>query len=463
MSVCRVSSKNVTLFGQTHFMKQDVICLTRKQLNRLDVINKTIAGFLTVPEAAISLGISERQVQRLKKKVSVAGAAAVVHKNSLRSPSNAISVETKERILSLKRSQTFASANFVHFRELLSEHYDIEISYSALYRILTDAGIKSPKTKRRFKPHRRRKRRPQAGLLLQVDATPFAWFKGDSKRYSLHGAIDDATGQITGLYLCRNECMYGYFQMLRRTIENFGCPISLYADRHTIFQSPNKGKAVIDPSIPISDTQFGRALKELSIELIAARSPQAKGRIERLWATLQSRLPVEFALRGIQTIDEANEFLKTYLYAFNSQFAVEPASAENMFFPPEQTINLDYVLCVKEQRIVDSGGIFSYGGKSFKVNETVYSGMIPPKAKVQVLVSADFGIKLEYRKIIFDVSPYVPPKRQPKPKPEKKPTRPVPDTHYYKYGQTLKPKLLFTETNREIIAMLEDIFLKKQA
>lgn len=449
--------------GQTKLMKQEVICLTRKQLNRLDVINQTIAGFLTVPEAATSLGISPRQVQRLKKKVREAGAAAVVHQNSLRSPSNAIPAETAEQIIALKRSEIFASANFAHFRELLSEFHGIEISYSALYRILSDAGIKSPKTRRRFKPHRRRKRRPQAGLLLQVDATPYAWFKGDSKRYSLHGAIDDATGQITGLYLCRNECMYGYFQMLRRTIENFGCPISLYADRHTIFQSPNKEKAVIDPSIPIHDTQFGRALKELSIELIAARSPQAKGRIERLWATLQSRLPVEFALRDIHTIDAANEFLKTYLYTFNSQFAVEPASAESMFFQPDEGVCLDYILCVKEQRTVDSGGVFSYGGKSFKADETVYSGMIPPKAKVQVLVSADFGIKLEYRKIVFDVIPYAPPKRRSKPKPDKMPAKPVPDTHYYKYGQKLAPKLLFTETDHEIIAMLEDMFLKKQA
>lgn len=450
-------------FAQTKYMKQDVISLTRKQLNRLDTINKCIAGFLTVPEAAVAMGISERQVQRLKKKVRAEGASALVHQNSLRSPSNAISMEITGQILSLKCSQIYSSANFTHFRELLSEFHGIDISYSALYRILTDSGIKSPKTKRRFKPHRRRKRRPQAGLLLQVDATPFAWFQNDSKRYALHGAIDDATSQITGLYLCRNECMYGYFQMLRRTIENFGCPISLYADRHTIFQSPNKEKAVIDPSIPVLDTQFGRTLKELSVELIAARSPQAKGRIERLWETLQSRLPVELAIHGIQTIDAANEYLKTYIYAFNSQFAVEPTSSESMFFQPEEGTNVDYILCIKEQRVIDSGGVISYGGKSFKVDETVYSGMIPPKAKVQVLVSAEFGIKLQYRKIIFDVNPYLPPKRQIKAKAEKKPAKPVPDHHYFKYGQKLAPKLLYTETDREIITMLEDIFLKNQA
>ncbi|MFT3983131.1 MAG: ISNCY family transposase [Lachnospiraceae bacterium] len=438
-----------------------MISLTQKQLNKLDTINKAIAGFITVQEAATALGLSARQVQRLKKKVKEEGAAALVHKNSLRPAPHAIPGNTIEKIVRLKQSETFASANFSHFREILSEFYDIEISYSSLYTILRNADMKSPKTRRRFKPHRRRKRRKQAGLLLQVDATPFAWFKGNTKRYSIHGGIDDATGQITGLYMCRNECLLGYFRMMRRTIESFGCPVSLYADRHTIFQSPNKDKAVIDPSIAVNDTQFGRALKELSIELIPARSPQAKGRVERLWETLQSRLPVEFAMRDIRTIDAANEFLADYIYIFNSQFAVEPEFCENMFFKPECITNLDYVLCIKEQRIVDSGGVFSYGGRSFKVNETIQSGIIPSKARVKVLIGSEFGVKLEYRNIVFDVNPYVPPKRRPNPKKVLHKPKPVPDSHYYKYGQALTPKLTFTETDSEIVSMLEDIFLQK--
>lgn len=446
---------------QNQFMKQDVITLTQKQLNKLDAINKAIAGFITVAEAAEALGLSERQVQRLKKKVREEGAAALVHKNSLKPSPHAIPDDTIQKIVGLKKSEAFDSANFSHFREILSEFHSIDISYSSLYLILKSADIKSPKTRRRFKPHRRRKRRKQAGLLLQVDATPFAWFKGDGRKYAIHGGIDDATGQVTGLYMCKNECLLGYFRMMRRTIENFGCPVSLYADRHTIFQSPNKEKAVIDPSIAVNDTQFGRALKELSIELIPARSPQAKGRVERLWETLQSRLPVEFAMRDIRTIDAANEFLADYVYIFNSQFAVEPESCENMFFKPESITNLDYVLCIKEQRTVDSGGVFSYGGRSFKVNETIHSGMIPPKSKVKVLISPEFGVKLEYRSIVFDVNPYVPPKRRPNPKKEPQKPKPVPDSHYYKYGQALAPKLAFTETDSEIVSMLEDIFLQK--
>jgi transposase len=444
-------------------MKQDVITMSQKQLNTYDIISKANAGFITVKEAAEALGLSERQVQRLKKKVREEGAAATVHKNSLKAPSNRIADEIVDKLISLKKTEPYASANFNHFRELLSEYHGIAVSYSTLYNLLKSAGISSPKTRRRFKPHRRRKRRAQQGMLLQADASPFAWFKGDKKQYSLHGAIDDATGQITGLYICKNECLHGYFEMLRRTILNFGIPISMYADRHTIFQSPNKAKAVFDSSVMANDTQFGRALRELSVGLIAARSPQAKGRVERLWQTLQDRLPIEFALRDITTIDAANEFLKIYIYAFNSEFAVEPQETDNMFVRSSTSLNLDYILCVKEQRTIDSGGVFSYCGKSFKVEESVYSGMIPPNAKVKVLAGAEFGLKIEYRKLVFDTLPYIPPKKTSIKQRTANVPGTVPDEHYYKYGQALAPKLAFIETDDEIFDMLADIFLKKYA
>jgi transposase len=436
--------------------------MTEKESRTHDTIVKAVAGILTVGEAAEALGLSERQIKRLKKKYKEEGAAAFVHKNSLRTPAHKLPEETADKIVGIKRSEPYKDCNIKHFRELLAELHGIEISYGALHGLLKARGIDSPQTRRRFKPHRRRKRRPQAGLLLQVDATPFAWFFGDKRRYALHGAIDDATGQITGLYMSKNECLQGYFEMMRRTIKNYGIPVSLYADRHTIFQSPNKAKAEIDPKINVNDTQLGRSLKELGTQLIAARSPQAKGRIERLWGTLQNRLPTEFAIRGITTIDAANEFLETYIYSFNSEFATEPEDKDNMFSKPKEGTDIDCILCVKEQRTIDSGGVFSYGGKSFKVLETVSSGIVPKGAKINVLVSSLFGIRIEYRRIVFDVLPYVPPKRaKEKPKTEKALPRPVPDDHYFKYGQKLMPKLSFAESDEEIVEMIEDIFLKK--
>ena len=402
-------------------MKEEKIKMSQKQLKRYEVISKTIDGFITVSEASDVLGLSERQIKRLKKKVKDFGVAALIHKNSENPPHNALPSELKQKILDLKKSDNFKNANFMHFRELLDDYYDINISYSALYTLLTKEGFKSPMVRRRFKPHRRRKRRPQAGMLLQVDATPFAWFSGfgDKKSYSLHGAIDDATNQITALYLCKNECLQGYFEMLRNTVKNFGIPLSIYADRHTIFRSPKADKLTreeILDGVSINDTQFGRCLNELNIQLIPARSPQAKGRIERLWKTLQSRLPIEFMFNNIHDIDSANSFLEKYIYKFNSVFVVDPTKAQNAFRKPATNINLDNIICIKETRTVDSGGIFSYQNKKFRIDDASCRIKIPPNTPISVLVSPKFGIKAQYRDIIYDAARFVQPKKTKPPK-----------------------------------------------
>jgi transposase len=405
-------------------MEKDNITMSMKQLNRFDVLSKANAGFITVREASEALGLSERQVKRLKKKVREEGAAGVIHKNTGRAPAGKTSEETKAEILRIHGLSEYEGANFRHFAEILSERHGIEMPYSSLYALLKGNGAKSPKTKRRHKTHRRRARRPQAGLLLQVDATPFAWFKGDRRRYALHGGIDDATGQVTGLYMCRNECLHGHFEMLRRTIEAFGIPKSVYADRHTIFQSPNAKKHEIDASVQANDTQFGRCLKELSATLVPARSPQAKGRVERLWETLQGRLPVEFAMNGITSMDEANAFLETYIFDFNARFAVEPENAQAAFGKMDGAESVDHILCVKEKRTVDAGGVFSYGGKSFKILDG--HAPVPAKSRVDVLVGSRIGIMAAFGGRLFETLPFVPPKRARKPAAARFGKRPLP-------------------------------------
>ena len=384
--------------------------MSKTQLNRFDILSKANAGFITNKEASESLGLSERQVKRLKKKVRDCGATGVIHGNTGKPPASIISDGMKNEILRIRKMPIYANCNFKHFQEILLEHHGIMISYPSLYRILTAEGIKSPKTRRRKKKHRRRNRKPQAGLMIQVDATPYQWFQGDRKYYSIHAAIDDATGQLTGAFMCKNECLHGYFEMLRRTIENFGIPMSIYADRHTIFQSPTSKKHEIDATVKVNDTQLGRSLKELSVTLIAAKSPQAKGRVERLWDTLQSRLPVEFALHGITTIEEANTFLEKYIYDFNVNFAVEPESAGNAFGKLDTDEEIDHILCIKEKRIVDAGGVFSYDGKSFKVLDD--GTHIPAKAKIEVLIGSRIGVMAAYKGHVFGALPFVPPKRK---------------------------------------------------
>lgn len=441
--------------------------MSQKQLNRFTVISKVIDGLLTIAEAAVSLGISERQVIRLKKGVLTQGAEALIHKNTNRKPAHALTRSTVDKIIALKQSELYQSANFTHFQELLERQEGIKISYSSLHTNLSNAGIKSPKKRRRFKPHRRRKRKSQEGLLIQMDATPFEWF-GPNDKFALHGAIDDATGKIVGLYMTKNECLHGYWEVIRQCLLVHGIPVSLYTDRHAIFLSTLAGKLSIEDQLSgkvVNDTQFGRAMRELGITLIPARSPQAKGRVERLWETLQSRLPVEFKIAGISTVDQANEFLSNYISLFNDTFSIEPEDSETVFRPLSPNLNVDTVLCVKLTRSVDAGGVFSFYNRHFKVITAPDLPLLKAKDKVTVLLSPRLGITVQFKKALFNVLPYIKQKKSDNTKSlssSKTPYSP-PDSHYYKYGHTLVKKVTFEDNDKDILLMLESIFLKKYA
>jgi transposase len=423
------------------------------------VISDSLEGKLTVAEAAEALGISERQVTRLRNGVKKEGAAFLIHKNKNRPPKHAVAEETKQEIVKLYRSENYCGANFLHFSELLSEHEEITLSYTTVRKALKEAKIESPKKRRRYKPHHRRKPKAQEGLLIQLDASPHEWFGGKAK-HTLHGRIDDATGKITGLYMTKNECMQGYFETVRQIVEQNGVPVSAYADRHTIFRSPNADKLTIEEQLDgkmIADTQFGRAMKELGITLIAARSPQAKGRIERLWETLQSRLVIEFRIHNIKTVHEANAFLLEYMPKFNQQFGREPEQTESAYVPT--SLDLDLILCVKENRVVDNGGVFSFHGKSWKV----MSDDLPGKVRIEVIASATKGILALYKGKILDVLPYVKPKKSSKPKTVERTKYIPPDDHAYKRGKPKTPLYSSDLAHSEVYQILNEIFLSKYA
>jgi len=442
--------------------------MSQKQLNRLSIITKVIDENMTIALAAEALGISIRQVLRIKKGVIQDGPAALIHKNKNRKPVHALATALADQIIAFKQSECYQKANFQHFKELLRDREKITISYSSLHSLLTNAGIQSPKKRRRFKPHRRRKRKAQEGLLIQMDATPFEWFDSNIK-YALHGAIDDATGKITGLFMTKNECLHGYWQATRQCLLNHGIPTAIYADRHAIFLSQNAAKLTVDDQLAgkvVNDTQFGRSMTELGITLIAARSPQAKGRIERLWGTLQSRLPVEFKLAGISTIDAANQFLLTYIEQFNQRFAVESIDAASAYRPFPVDVDVDTILCIKLTRSVDNGGVFSFYNKHFKVLINKNSPLIPPRAKILVLVSPSFGVKVQFKQVLLDVLPYIngkPANLNTKSITKQRTSLSPPDSHCWKYGQPLKPTLTYEDNNFAILSMLETIFLSKYA
>ena len=379
--------------------------LKEKDLRRANLIEACIKGQCTVKQVAVALGLSERRVKQIKKEVKENGVKSIQHGNRGRKPKNTIPDETKKKILELRSSYEYEISNFKHFQELLKERENIDISYSALYNILRNAGIKSPKKHRKVMLHHRRKRKECEGMMLQADGTPFDWF-GAGEKYSLHGFIDDATGKITGLYMCKNECLLGYLEVLRQTLENFGIPVSLYPDKYSVFFPPKK----VDDHITIEEqlsgrekgiTQFGRIVEELGINMFPASSPQAKGRIERLWETLQSRLVTEFRINKIKTIDEANKFLVEYIKQYNSKFAIQASKSKSQFLKLPKRYNLDELLCVRFERTIDNAGVFSLNNSKFQIMDK----RLLPKTKVQIYLSQKIGMIVKSNNKVYDVQP----------------------------------------------------------
>ena len=365
--------------------------MTKKEIKKFNIIQSCIDGVYTVPEAASKLGLSDRQVQRLKKEVKLNGVNGVIHKSRGRKATNAIPDSLEDKIVELKQSYCYEKANFTHFTELLAEHENINLSYSCVYSRLKKNGIKSPRRHQKPKLHNRRKRKAYFGELIQTDGTPFDWF-GIGKRYSVHGYIDDATGIPLGLYMCENECLLGYLEITRQMLTNFGIPENIYSDRFSVFFPPPSTKLTLEEQLAGKkepETQFHKILDELGINLIAAGSSQAKGRIERLWNTLQDRLFTEFRVNNITTIEQANAFFPTLIKSYAKKFGVEPAKKDSKFVPLPKSINLDELLVTKFTRVIDNSGCFSFYNKKFQV----ISKTIPPKSKLTIIMSKKLGIK----------------------------------------------------------------------
>jgi transposase len=342
-------------------MKQERVTLSRDELKRVKVLERLLSGSMTYVEAAETLGVSSRQLRRLKTKYERKGEAGLIHGNRGRKPKNALSEELKRKVVNLYEEKYYDS-NFSHLSQLLEERDGIHISPSSLGRILKLSGKGAKHQRRRVRKHRPRERRTQAGMLWQIDATPYEWLGKEYGKFALHAAIDDASGIVVGAFFMPNECMEGYSEVMKRGIARYGVPLALYSDRHTIFRSPNE-KLTVDEElageeVPLSN--FGKAMEELSIEHIKARTPQAKGRIERLWETLQDRLPVELRLLEIRDVKGANEVLSELLGRHNVRYGIVPLESCEAYRELEKGTNLDYVFAWRETRQVGGGSAIAY-------------------------------------------------------------------------------------------------------
>lgn len=339
------------------------LTLNWKEQKRLLVMNEVEKKKVKVREAAEVLGISERQGWRILAAYREEGAAGIAHGNRGRASVQVLGEEIREQVLELA-GQKYAGFNHTHLTEMLQEREGVKISRPSVRRILLGAGMRSPKTRRTSKHRRRRERYAQAGMLIQVDGSRHDWLEGRGPELTLIASIDDATGKVPFALFREEEDAQGYFLMLRGIVERKGIPWAIYHDRHGIFErSPLAGVGSLEEQLLGEEptTQFGRLLKELGIESIAARSPQAKGRVERLFGTFQDRLASELRLAGAQTLEEANRVLRAFLPRFNRRFAV-PAAEEGLAYRPlPPDLIWEKVFCFKYYRTVGADNVVALG------------------------------------------------------------------------------------------------------
>lgn len=357
-----------------------------KENEKYQIIKKLVDSDGNKKSAALKIGCTTRHINRLIKGYQSSGKEFFVHGNHSNKPATTIPEETKLFVLNLYQTKYY-DANLTHFQELLAEHEDIQISVSSITSILRKEYIISPKahrvTRKKLKKelktlkknakskkqefkiqsslldiedwHPRRPRAALLGEMIQMDASEYIWF-GDTKAY-LHIAVDDASGILVGAWFDEQETLNGYYNVLHQILLDYGIPYQFFTDNRTVFEYKKKTDTNVEKD---TFTQFGYACKQLGIDIQTSSIPQAKGRVERMNSTLQSRLPIELRLNNISSIDEANKFLKSYLKKFNKRFALPVDNIKSAFETQPSFEKINLTLAVLSSRKIDNGSCLKY-------------------------------------------------------------------------------------------------------
>ena len=373
------------------------LTLTTKEQSRIQVLNGVFEGKVTAVEAAGLMEVSERHTWRLLAAYRKEGPAAVAHGNRGRKPATTTCLGTQQKVRELAKGP-YAGLNHTHLTEMLAEREGIDLSRSTMRRILLAGGLRSPRIRRASKRYSRRERYPQEGMLLQIDGSRHDWLEGRGPYLTLVGAVDDATGTVPFALFRQQEDAQGYMLMLRDIIDHHGVPLALYSDRHGIFQRSSKEPESLDEQLRgrRDPTQFGRALEELDIQLIMAHTPQAKGRIERVWGTFQDRLVSELRLAGATTIEQANNVLWDFLPRFNRQFGVPAVVPGTAYRQLPDGVCLDAVLCFKYIRTVANDNTVRFNGATIQLMSDEYRASYA-RATVEVQERIDGSIVVAYQ------------------------------------------------------------------
>ena len=368
------------------------VILTMDENEKYTTIKKLVETNGNKKRAALYLNCSVRHVNRIIKGYKQEGKAYFVHGNHGRKPVHALENNTKQLIIDLYRTK-YADANITHFSELLIKHEKINVSPSCIRNILLEEYILSPKAKRATKKkvtarlqelkksaksqkeatrivnaivdiedaHPRRPRCANTGEMIQMDASVHYWF-GDMKS-QLHIAVDDATGAIVGAHFDSQETLNGYYHVLHQILTDYGIPYMFFTDRRTVFEYKKKNITAVEED---TFTQFSYACKQLGIGIETSSVAQAKGRVERMFQTLQSRLPLEMRLAGVTTLEQANEFLNSYIKEFNTHFALPVNSIKSVFEKQPDTEKINLTLAILTGRTVDNGHCIKFNNAYYK-------------------------------------------------------------------------------------------------
>ena len=339
----------------------DIVMLRQRELKRLHVIHKVIEGTLTQRVAAGLLSLKERQIRRIVRRIRDEGDEGIRHKS--RGKPSRRKLPFKERIVELYR-KSYPDFGPTLFTEKLAEREGFTVSRETVRTWLIEEDLWKKHRKR--KAHRQwRERKDHCGEMLQMDGSHHDWFEGRGPRCVLMGYIDDATGRAYGRFY-DYEGTIPAMDSLKRYIDAYGLPMSVYLDKHTTYKSWVRRDEFREVE-PIS--QFGRALSELGVRMLFAHSPQAKGRIERLFNTFQDRLVKEMRLQGASTIGEANTFLASYLPLYNRRFSVTPKKEEDLHRTAH--VDLDTVLCIKTERTLKNDHTIKLNGKLYQIEDNI--------------------------------------------------------------------------------------------
>ncbi len=394
--------------------------MSQKERQRYHLLEMVIGGKITLKETDKQMGVSYRQAKRLKRTLISEGAKGLIHGNRGRPSPRALSPELAETILDLSLSK-YTNFNDTHFTEKLREEEGITVSRDTVRRLRRTNGIK-PKRRRRAKRHfKRRTRSPQEGMMVLWDGSPHRWFGKDTSPCCLMAAIDDATGRLLDAFFLPYECSFGYLKLLEHVVNQYGIPASIYQDRHSTLKRNDDNWTLEEQLAGEQDpTQVGGALQSLGITPIFALTPQAKGRVERLFGVLQDRLIAEMGLRNITEMAVANMFLAGHFIAdYNRRFAIDPEVSQPAWRKVSRNVDIKRIISFRYQAVVGNDNTVRLGGMVIDIPEGPHKRGYA-KAKVEVRQLLDGSWRVYYKdKLIAQTDP-TPLKEPIRAKPRKK-------------------------------------------